>query len=106
MRDKKKRAARDHERYMEKREEILAYQKRYREAHKDEIRERRRARSYEQRYVNGKSRVVKTKSELAHESYMRHREERCAKSRERYRKLKQRNYERGEEQQYAGVIIT
>ena len=38
------RSIRDHERYMEKREEILAKPKIYRETHKDEITARRRQR--------------------------------------------------------------
>jgi len=39
-RDPNRRKARDHERYMENREKILAYQKEYRETHREEIRER------------------------------------------------------------------
>lgn len=41
------RKQRDHERYMEQREKILAQQKAYREAHRDEINERRRKRNRE-----------------------------------------------------------
>ena len=44
------RSIRDHERYLEKREEILAKQKIYRDTHKDEIRERRRKRYFEKVY--------------------------------------------------------
>ena len=44
------RSTRDHERYLEKREEILAKQKIYRDTHKEEIRERRRRRNYERTY--------------------------------------------------------
>ena len=39
------RKQRDHERYMEQREKILAHQKEYREAHRDEIKARRRQRN-------------------------------------------------------------
>ena len=41
------RAPRDHQRYLEKREEILEKQRIYRETHKEEIRERRRKRYLE-----------------------------------------------------------
>lgn len=41
------RKQRDHERYMEQREKILAHQKEYREAHRDEIKARRRQRNSE-----------------------------------------------------------
>lgn len=49
-RDPMRRKKRDHERYIENREKILAKQKAYRETHKDEIRERRRKRNYERIY--------------------------------------------------------
>ena len=98
MRDKKKRAARDHQRYLEKREEILAKQKLYRDTHKDEIRERRRRRNYEKRWANRENRFSKTKSELAHSYYIRHREEILARVAARYKRMKeQRNYERREQ---------
>ena len=41
------RSIRDHERYIENRDEILAQQKVYRDTHKQEIRNRRRQRNYE-----------------------------------------------------------
>ena len=44
------RKQRNHERYVEKRDEILAYQKAYRESNKEKIKARRRKRAYEQRY--------------------------------------------------------
>ena len=47
---RKPRRIRDHQRYLEKREEILAKQKAYREAHKAEIAERRRKRKIEKIY--------------------------------------------------------
>jgi hypothetical protein len=46
-RKRQPRSIRDHERYMENREEILAKQKQYRETHKEEIKERRRRRNFE-----------------------------------------------------------
>lgn len=70
--------ARDRERYIEKREEILAYQKRYRETHKVEIAERRRQRNFERKYLR-KPRIKKTRSELSHDYYIRHRDEIIAK---------------------------
>ena len=70
--------ARDHERYIEKREEILAYQKRYRETHKVEIAERRRQRNFEEKYLR-EPRLKKTRSELSHDYYIRHRDEIIAK---------------------------
>lgn len=42
-RDVLRRKQRDHERYMEKRDNILAKQKMYRDSHKEEIKERRYA---------------------------------------------------------------
>ena len=98
MRNKKKRAARDHQRYLEKREEILAKQKIYRDTHKDEIRERRRRRNYEKRWANRENRFSKSKSELAHDYYIRHREEILARVAARYKLMKeQRNYDRREQ---------
>ena len=70
--------ARDRERYIEKREEILAYQKRYRETHKVEIAERRRQRNFERKYLCG-PRLKKTRSELSYDYYIRHRDEIIAK---------------------------
>lgn len=43
--------ARDRERYLEKRDEILAYQKAYRDTHKEEIAERRRQRDFIKKYM-------------------------------------------------------
>ena len=89
MRDPNKRKARDHERYLEKRDEILAYPKRYREEHKDEIRERRRKRNFEKFYANPDRKYCKTRQEMNRSYYLRHRDEILAKQ--------QRNYERKRE---------
>jgi hypothetical protein len=70
--------ARDRERYLEKRDEILAYQKTYRDTHKEEIAERRRQRNFERKYLRG-PRLKKTHSELSHDYYIRHRDEIIAK---------------------------
>ena len=80
--------ARDRERYIEKREEILAYQKRYRETHKVEIAERRRQRDFEEKYLRG-PRLKKTRSELSHDYYIRHRDEIIAKQKLRDERRKQ-----------------
>lgn len=70
--------ARDRERYLEKRDEILAYQKTYRDTHKEEIAERRRQRDFIKKYMRG-PRIKKTRSELSHDYYIRHRDEIIAK---------------------------
>ena len=90
--------ARDRERYIEKREEILAYQKRYRETHKVEIAERRRQRNFERKYLRG-PRTKKTRSELSHDYYIRHRDEIIAKQ-------KLRDERRKLQQQYTGTAVT
>ena len=46
------RSIRDHERYLENRDEILAQQKVYRDTHKQEIKDRRRKRNYEKYITN------------------------------------------------------
>lgn len=90
--------ARDRERYIEKREEILDYQKRYREMHKVEIAERRRQRNFEENYLRG-PRIKKTRSELSHDYYIRHRDEIIAKQ-------KLRDERRKLQQQYTGTAVT
>lgn len=75
-----------HARYLRKREEILAQQKIYRETHKEEIKAKRRQREFKRRYLHPKK-PPKTRKELDHDYYMRHRTEIIARS-------KQRNYER------------
>ena len=47
---KERRRAKQHERYIRKREEILAQQAAYREANKEKIKARRRKRNYERIY--------------------------------------------------------
>ena len=80
-----------HERYMRKREEILAKQKVYRDTHKAEIAAKRRQRDFEKKYLQ-KPRMKRDRKDIDHEYYMAHREEILARS-------KQRNYERRKQQQ-------
>lgn len=90
--------ARDRERYLEKRDEILAYQKTYRDTHKEEIAERRRQRDFIKKYMRG-PRIKKTRKELSHDYYIRHRYEILAKQ-------KIRDERRKLQQQYTGTAIT
>jgi hypothetical protein len=90
--------ARDRERYLEKRDEILAYQKTYRDTHKKEIAERRRQRDFIKKYMRG-PRIKKTRKELSHEYYVRHRDEILAKQ-------KIRDERRKLQQQYTGTAIS
>ena len=82
-----------HDRYVRKREEILAYQKQYRETHKEEIKAKRRQRDFERRYMHPKK-PPKTRKEIDHDYYMRHREEIIAKA---IARKKQVNYDRREQ---------
>lgn len=77
------RRERDHQRYMEKRDEILAYQKVYRETNKEEIKTRRRERNFQKVYVENK-RENKSRRETNRDYYMKHREELLEKSRKYY----------------------
>ena len=77
-----------HERYMRKRVEIRAYQKNYYETHKPEIKAKRRQREFERRYLQPKP-PPKTRKELDHDYYMRHRTEIIAKSMARKKRLKE-----------------
>ena len=77
-----------HERYMRKRIEIRAYQKNYYETHKEEIKAKRRQREFERRYLQPKP-PPKTRKELDHEYYMRHRIEIIARSMARKKRLKE-----------------
>ena len=77
---KKSRSETDHLRYLRDREIILAKQKAYRESHKEEIKERRRKRNFEQKYLQNPKPPPKTRKELDHDYYMRLREEIIAKS--------------------------
>ena len=89
---------RDRERYLEKRDEILAYQKTYRDTHKEEIAERRRQRDFIKKYMRG-PRIKKTRKELSHDYYIRHRDEILAKQ-------KIRDERRKLQQQYTGTAIS
>lgn len=77
-----------HARYLRKRDEILAKQKVYREAHKEEIKAKRRQREFERRYLQPKP-PPKTRKELDHDYYMRHRTEIIARSMARKKRLKE-----------------
>ena len=77
-----------HERYMRKRVEIRAYQKNYYETHKEEIKAKRRQREFERRYLQPKP-PPKTRKELDHDYYMRHRTEIIARSMARKKRLKE-----------------
>lgn len=77
-----------HERYMRKRVEIRAYQKNYYETHKEEIKAKRRQREFERRYLHPKK-PPRTRKELDHDYYMRHRTEIIARSMARKKRLKE-----------------
>jgi hypothetical protein len=77
-----------HARYLRKRDEILAKQKVYRETHKEEIKDKRRQREFEKRYLQPKP-PPKTRKELDHDYYMRHRTEIIARSMARKKRLKE-----------------
>lgn len=79
---------RDHERYMANRPRILAQQKIYRETHKEEIKAKRQQREFERRYLQPKP-PPKTRKELDHDYYMRHRTEIIARSMARKKRLKE-----------------
>ena len=85
-----KNRARDRERYLEKRDEILAYQKTYRDTHKEEIAERRRQRDFIKKYMRV-PRIKKTRKELSHDYYIRHREEILAKQKLRDERRRTQN---------------
>lgn len=80
-----------HDRYIRKREEILARQKVYRDTHKEEIKAKRKQREFEMRYLR-KPRMKRDKKEYDRAYYLAHREEICAKARIR-------SYERRRKQQ-------
>ena len=83
---------RDHDRYMANREAILAQQKIYRETHKEEIKAKRRQRDFERKYLHPKK-PARTRKEIDHDYYMRHREAIIAKA---IARKKQVNYDRRE----------
>ena len=82
--------ARDRERYLEKRDEILAYQKTYCDTHKEEIAERRRQSDFIKKYMRV-PRIKKTRKELSHDYYIRHREEILAKQKLRDERRRTQN---------------
>lgn len=94
---------RDHERYMENREKILEQQRIYRETHKEEIKAKRRQRDFERRYLNNPKPPPKTRKELDHDYYMRHRKEIIAKAIARNKKIK--DYERRKAEQSTTAAI-
>ena len=77
-----------HARYIRKRDEILAKQKVYRETQKEEIKAKRQQREFEKRYLQPKP-PPKTRKELDHDYYMRHRTEIIARSMARKKRLKE-----------------
>ena len=79
-RKRQPRSIRDHERYLEKREEILAKQKLYRETHKDEIKERRRRQALSKQYGQ-ESKPKLTPKEIRRSFFLRHHAEICEKER-------------------------
>jgi hypothetical protein len=91
-RKRQPRYIRDHERYLEKREEILAKQKQYRETHKAEIKERRRRQALSKQYGQ-ESKPKLTPKEIRRSFFLRHHAEICEKERiKRYeRRIKQQN---------------
>ena len=94
---------RDHERYMENREKILEQQRIYRETHKEEIKAKRRQRDFERRYLNNPKPPSKTRKELDHDYYMRHRKEIIAKAIARNKNIK--DYERRKAEQSTTAAI-
>ena len=86
---KERRRQKQHERYVRKREEILAKQKTYREANKEKIRERRRQRHFERIYIKNK-RPKLTQKERNHIWYLAHRQEKIERTIRNYERRKQR----------------
>ena len=81
-----------HDRYLRNHDKILAQQKIYRETHKEEIKAKRRQRDFERKYLHPKK-PARTRKEIDHDYYMRHREEIIAKA---IARKKQVNYDRRE----------
>ena len=71
-----------HERYIRKREEILAKQKVYRDTHKAEIAAKRRQRDFEKKYLR-KPKLKRDRKEYDHAYYLAHHDEICEKARKR-----------------------
>jgi hypothetical protein len=69
---------------MEKRDEILAYQKVYRETNKEEIKTRRRERNFQKVYVESTRPPKKSRKECNRDYYLKNREKLLAKARQYY----------------------
>ena len=76
-------------RYQRDREKILAYQREYRQKHKEHLKELRRARDFKRIYLNPDRKPTKTRQERDREFYLRHREEILLKRKQEYERRKQ-----------------
>ena len=94
---KERRRQVQHERYVRKREEILAKQKVYRETHKEEIKAKRQQREFEKRYLR-KPKLKRDRKEYDHAYYLAHHDEICEKARKR-------SYERRKQQQQNTITV-
>jgi hypothetical protein len=79
-----KRSERDHQRYLENRDEILAKQKEYRDTNKEEIAARRRLRNFQKVYVESTRPPKKSRKECNRDYYLKNREKLLAKARQYY----------------------
>ena len=79
-----KRSERDHQRYLENRDEILARQKEYRDTNKEEIAARRRVRNFQKVYVESTRPPKKSRKECNRDYYLKNREKLLAKARQYY----------------------
>ena len=79
-----KRSERDHQRYLENRDEILARQKEYRDTNKEEIAARRRVRNFQKVYVESTRPPKKSQKECNRDYYLKNREKLLAKARQYY----------------------
>lgn len=78
-------------RYQRDREKILAYQRVYRQTHKEHLKELRRARDFKRIYMNPDRKPTKTRAERDREFYLRHRDEILLKRKQEYERRKQQN---------------
>ena len=88
--------ARQKARYQRDREKILAYQREYRQKHKEHLKELRRARDFKRIYLNPDRKPTKTRQERDREFYLRHREEILLKRKQEYERRKQNTTARGD----------
>jgi hypothetical protein len=79
-----KRSERDHQRYLENRDEILAKQKEYRDTNKEEIAARRRVRNFQKVYVESTRPPKKSRKECNRDYYIKNREKLLERSRRYY----------------------